>query len=636
MSKQRKHKKGHKPAAEEVAPAKKAAKDDDEFVYVPRGKSKGTYIFILGLMVFTLIIFVVPGQFQALFDPRQAGGADRVFMSWEHPRLGEHEITAIEFENERRRQDRFYWFFGVNDDRVTEYEAIAAYLVTDVLAREAGVEVSDSDLGKAILEGEQGRLMGFAQLGGRDAYIQRLQQTGMAAPDVENTLRDVLRVWRYQSLLAAVGGAWKPESLEESWKGRHEEYTYDLLEAPVENFVEAAKAELPEEDELRAWYEALPPRSGAFAGDWVSERIAAEVVGFPVDANGGSEGDATALLAKYPAPEGADEAQAARDYYDRTFHARFRRAEPLEDEEDARSRIYQSYEEVEQVALREAPVHRALGLWLGELRTRLEAGEEVDLAQEAADLGLTYQAAGEALDLTAWREAEGWGGSYLGSGLFRADAQGLVPDVVVDEHGLSIARVTEKVEAGTAPYEDVAEKVGDEWAKEKAGELALASLQAAYDALVGDQVLAEGEHPTVDAEAFANQAQALGLAVQTREWFDRSEQDPPGYEPTPLELYTRQATWRLGLDTDQVAAPALDDAGERAWLVRCGGKREPAELAITPSELSDLHREAAFTGFLSAAELTSFANYEQLYGLQLDLRDREEDEGEGAEETPEG
>jgi hypothetical protein len=645
MSKNRK--KGRKPDAHHRAqnPAlagdqaevesSSGAKEDDEFVYVPRGKSKGTYIFILGLMVFTLIIFVVPGQFQALFDPREDTGND-VFMSWEHPRLGRQEVTGVEFSNERRRLNSFYYFFGVRDERLTEYEAIASFLVTDALAKEAGVEVSRSDLTTAILEGEAGRLQGFQQIGGQQAYLQRLQQLNMPGPTLEATLRDVLRVWRYQALLAAVAGAWQPESLEESWKGRHGEYRFELIEAVVADYIETAEGELPEAAELQTWYEALPPRTGAFASDWIGERVSAEVMGYPLDAAGDPAGAAasapTALLEKYPAPEGTDEAAAARDYYDRTFHARFRRETPLEDEEDARSRIYESYEEVEAVALLEAPIHRALGLWLGDLRIRLESGEELDLAAETAELGLTYQAPGEAMDLTGWREAETWGGSYVGSGLFRADAQGLVPDVVVDENGLSIAHVVEKLAAGPTPYADVADKVAEEWAKERAGELALEGLQAAYGVLLGETELAVGEKLEVDGQAFAAQAGVLGLEVQTRDWFDKAERDPPGYEPTPLELYTRQATWRLALEENQVGEPALDSDGDRAWLARCSGQREPPELRISPSELGDLHREANFTGFLGSAELTSFQNYQATYALHLN---REEDDA-GASEPEDG
>ena len=85
MSKKRKQGgKHHAPEAE--LDTVHSAEHEDDFVYVPRGKSRGFYIFILVLMVFTLIIFVVPDQFQALFSPRQQTLEE--FLVWEHRPTG--------------------------------------------------------------------------------------------------------------------------------------------------------------------------------------------------------------------------------------------------------------------------------------------------------------------------------------------------------------------------------------------------------------------------------------------------------------------------------------------------------------------------------------------------------------------
>ena len=48
---------------------------DEDFIYVPRGKSRGTYIFILALMVFTLITFVVPYGMTSLFAVARGAGS---------------------------------------------------------------------------------------------------------------------------------------------------------------------------------------------------------------------------------------------------------------------------------------------------------------------------------------------------------------------------------------------------------------------------------------------------------------------------------------------------------------------------------------------------------------------------------
>jgi hypothetical protein len=360
-----------------------------------------------------------------------------------------------------------------------------------------------------------------------------------------------------------------------------------------------------------------------------------------------SEGDPAGLLAAYPIPEGTDLAALARQYYDAHFHTRFLRSEPTIGE-DGEPSLYLSFEEVEAVAQREAPIQRALGQWRDALAARLAAGETVDLAAEAAALGLEYVPSDGPHALAHWRGASeaadptvgptvGLGavqftGRFVEDGVRRADpATGLVLRPIVEHDALVVARVVERVDAHAAPFEEVREKVAEEWAKERASGVALERLREARAALA-----AEGgsgaEPPVVSSEAFAAQAAALGTSVVRRDWFDPSVPLASGATEGPLEAYTRRVARRLALEEGQLSEPELGADKATAWLLRGAGQRPPPEMDIEPREYQELVSLAGFKAQQSAGELFSFERFQKLYGLHLA---RGETPAEG-ERPPEG
>jgi hypothetical protein len=620
-----KSKKKSPPPAAQAPDAEhpKGALKDEDFIYVPRGKSRWTYIFILGLMVFTLITFVVPYGMSSLFGSRRGPG--QTYMTWEHPRLGEREVSIQDFQEQQRELALFFHVLGQRDDSVYDDEATAAFLVTDALAEDAGVQFGARDLADFILQ----------VFGTKERYQQYVGSVTTSA-NFEQVAQKVLRAQRYQQLITAAASPPTAEEIEKSWNERHEQFAFEAIGLAVEPLVETARSEATDEAALRAWYEALPPRSGAFAADWREAQYAAEQVGWPVD----SADDPAGLLAAYPVPEGTDLAAQARQYYDAHFHTRFLKSEPTI-AEDGQPSLYLSFEEVEAQALREAPIQRSLGLWRDALAARLAAGETVDLAAEAASMGLVYVPSDGPHPLAHWRgapepaesaetvgppEAESsegpapFTGRFVEDGIRRADpVTGLVLRPVVERDALVVARVVERVEAHAAPFEEVRDKVAEEWAKERASELALEQLREARTALAPEDGPA-GEPAVVTSEAFAAQAAALGTSVVRRDWFDPAAPLAPlasGVEESPLEAFTRRVARRLSLEEGQLSEPELDVEKTHAWLLRGAGRRPPPELDIEPREYQELLAFAGFEAQQAASELFSFERLQKLYGLHL-------------------
>lgn len=620
MSKKRKQDDAHHGASETKLDTVHAPEHEDEFVYVPRGKSRGFYIFILVLMVFTLIIFVVPEQFQALFSSRPQTLQE--YLVWEHPTRGRTVVTPADFRQEQQRLHKFFSLQQVpNAQDLYEPESVAYFMITDALAQAAGVEVTDAEVGRTILEGSMGFLGGmgdpdpmmgldvagtviqFPPFRTKETYVGTMSNWGIRTDEYEGTLRRVLRVMRYQNLLGTVVGHADPEDIEESWRERHEEFSFDVASVAVADFADEAAALEPTDDELRTWYEQLPSRTAAFADDYIQAGTSAEVVGWSV---AGDE-DVSALLAAFPMPEGTDLAEAAREYYDSVYHARFRREEPLLEGDDPVAQIYEPFEEVQAQATFEAPIYFALNAWLEDLTARADAGEPFDLMLEANGFGLHHEPAGDPRTTAEWRALDAWGGAYLDSALSRAGESGLTDAVVVERSGIYFGRVRERRAAGPAPFEDVREKVIAEWTKAQQGELALAA---------AEDLVAKVTESGVTVETFAGAALELGMSVERLDWFDPNENQAPGAERSAAEERGRIASFQDPAANELIPA-ALDADRERAWVLRCAGRRMPETLAIVPSEYQSLRNQAAARPYeVLFGQLLTLDAYRQRYGLE--------------------
>ena len=638
-----------KPAS---APAKPSP--DDDVIVVPKGQSKMRFFFILGLMIFTLIIFTIGDQFTQAFGTRTAP-AERPAMAWDHPSKGRLEVDVGDWFTFKRALDNFYWVQNRRSDFTDDF--VARMMVLDELALDAGIEISPDELRDGILQGF-GRggpdpalsLMGFFS---GERYQEALRYRGVSPGDFESIVRRCMRVLRYQQMLGFAVAQPTPEAIIESWKEVNQEHAFDYVELAVEGFREAAGAELPEDAELELWYADLADRDLVFFEEMLPERYQAEFVGLRVE----GEETAAGLLERYPLAEGEDLEALARSYYDFYYDVRFRRPEPLsEDQEpEAAARLYQPFEEVVEACRREAPIRMALLSWLRDLQVQAAGGEELALTVEAERLGLFFEYDGVARSQADWAEREdGLGGPFLAEALRNADPTGLPLDVSVTAQGVFLPHVIERHEAGLPEMAAIRERVVEEWTAERAGELALEALEAQRTALAlyedpeeespgeaeepGEEDPAEeaepSGHPKVDAEVFLAQVVGAGYQVGHRDFLRANL--PPARDPLgelPAHQYIRGNYQLAQLEEGEVIEPTLDADEEHAYLIRAAGQRDPVEVDVDPMMLKNYRMLAGWNLYRDFQEKNfSAEGLRERYGLWVDAWERTEEWDPEAEE----
>jgi hypothetical protein len=596
---------------------------EKEIVHVPRETSKLRFVLMIGLVILLLVIFLVPGAIFGTFSG--GGGGESVGARFRIPGEDPVEIESYEFIGHKRLLDAASGFdpflpmqLGIEDRRPTD-EDVARLLLLDRLALDAGLHVSNADLASYMRSLMQALNVSVEQY---NAYV-RSQGTTPAA--LESMLRRSLRARRYLQLVGQVAGIPDPAAIEELWHQDHREYDFEYATLATEGFRDAARDQVPGDEELEEWFQALPEaRRASFR---VPERRLAEYA-YWVDPETTS---AAGLLERYPMLEGAEGAEGtdpeerASDYYDRVFFLRFRRPpkeEPAEDTEGAGEdgagegeetppapeSPYLSQEEVHERLLAEAPAYFAFEAWLKDLRERRQAGEEVDLEREAQELGLAYAKPERPLSRADYAGA-GPAEQALADAVFRTPPETLAIAPVVGERAIGVVRTLERVEPAVPPFEEIRETVEEAWAEERAGELALERLEEvragfSQEAPANEGAEGEDEEPAedspedserrfADAEAFAAALAGLDVEVQRIEALDKAAAAAAKDAAEPARAFVRAHSEYWGLEVGEVPPPALDRTGDTAYLVRLAETREVPLARMTPQELGSYEARAA-------------------------------------------
>jgi hypothetical protein len=593
------------PEGERVAPV------EDEVVHVPKGRSKMRFLLTLGLMLFVLVIFTVGDQLMSTFS----GGRSRAgtYMTWEHPTDGTQSVSYLDYTEARLKIDEFFRAQGQRPDtRQTDDENITYLLITDRLARDAGMEVARKELARMLSEGQRGLCRPFFN---EQSYRAALSSEGISPASFESTLSWLVRVTRYEGLTLTAMATPSPAAVEKAWKDQHNEYAFELVGLKRDDLQSDAALEEPDEAALKAWFEALDAgeKGRLFRDHFTPERISAELLswtpGKPLPAG---------LLERFPAPEGTDPAVAGRNHYDLYQHVRYRKAEPAVPEGetppadgDLRDELYLPYEEVAASAADEARVRAALEDLLADLRARKSAGETLDLAALASELGLEHQSDGLPRSVDDWTAAvDDELVIYL-----RTPGEGnLLRQVVVGSTRLWLGQVLERSPSAPPPFEDVREEARAAWLERRAGELARERLQKVYDGLVakaGSTPVEGAEAPAAVDASDADFAAALteaGLASVSIDWFDPArDTDEPTDDPALAFLRSGYFPGApvYALAEGQVAAPQAAGDDESVWLVRGRGKREPTVLAIRPAEYESLRQNVLYESLGKIYELVN-------------------------------
>jgi hypothetical protein len=578
---------------EEVEPTEHDFRQAEELLKVPKGRSPLTYAFLIFLLIFLLVVFLAWDAFTAMGSNQ---GTNEVVMRWNHPTAGPVEVRRTEF----LLAGRGLGF--ATGSRDVEEDQVARFLVTDRLARDSGVEVGSAELVEQLRQIAD-------SLGGLERYKQIIgRQMPGGTSGFEDLVRDQLRIGRFTALLDQFAAFPDLGELERQWIARHEHVSFQATYATIADFTTVARAESPSDEVLQAWFDARPEFERRAFQQPARQRV--ELIGALFT---DPERRFEALLAAYPPAGEVDGAAQAQDYYDRSYFARFRRAEPLAAEgesevEDLNRRLYLPFEEAAERAAQEAAVEAALLAWRADVEARLAAGETVELAAEAERLGLDFVAPTEGRTLAELREMGGLGGLYIAGPLASLTTPGsLTGGVVIGNEGISVGRLLEALPATTPPVAEIREQVLDQWAAARAVELATAALEAVR-ATLAEGAAAEGAAPAaedgaappplvVSAEAFAAAVTAADLPLEQLDELDRGSQAPAA--PSDLERFLRSRASVFTLEVGAVDAVTKSFDNQRVYLVRVAGKRaaEPAEM--TASEFQQqLAQTRQFAGFM--------------------------------------
>jgi len=312
------------------------------------------------------------------------------------------------------------------------------------------VRVSDQELARTILE----------LWGDETAYRTFVASSGTTTAQFEDAFRRALAVRTLLRYLSSGAVERDPEQLKKDWLAGHQEYAFDVVGLETAAYEEAARAELPDDAALEAWFGERPPFERASYNEPM--KWSAEVAWADLESEA-LEGGLPALLEAFPRPADEDPAALARTYYDSFSPVRFRREEELSAEENpelpARDRLYLPFEEVREVCEREAPIYYALSAWRDDLAKRMgeaELIEVVDLKTEAEKIGLSLVGPSEPLSAEEWNASEEpWCGEATTSSMQVTPPGSLMPKVAVEKGALVVARVYEKVPPELPPFAEI-------------------------------------------------------------------------------------------------------------------------------------------------------------------------------------
>jgi hypothetical protein len=584
----------------------------DDLVVVPKGRSKLAFFFTLGIMLFVLFIFTVGDDVTRTLSGEQAQGS-QTYMSWTSPTRGTQQLSEMDFVLEKRALAPLRGNDVQDDD-------VAYWIVIDALAQESGIAVTDEELSEFILAT-------FQSAAGYQQWVR--SRRGLTAKSFEGTVRRELRVRRYLGLIASAARPFDPSEIEDRWKSRHQEYRFEYIAQPVADMLDAARADVADDTELEAYYDGMY--------DYLKQEyelaaeVRAEVVTLSLEGDPAELGTrAQKLLEAYPGPD-ADPAERAREYYDGFAYARFRKENPdiskIDPSQGIRPEFFQKpFEDVEELALAEAPLYDAFVAWNAELVERLGAGEAIDLAQEAAALGLDYLISDERMSLDVWK-AEHPELSRAADQLAQFTEVGSVtPAPVVGSSSLVIGRVLDKVEKRQPEFSEIRDQIAETWIEEHAVELAMEKLDALRDEFGERPEEPLPFRPEVTSERMAEVAQAAGYELKVREWKDRM--DRPEGDLSSEDQFFLSHTKLYQLREDGVADPSHDNDKAFVYLARVAGIRDPEVSGLDPAEIQGLQQtveQETITAF-STRTFNSRGFMQERYGLWLESWSEEEPE----------
>src|SRR5262245_31357592 len=608
--------------------AKKPRRGDDEILHVPKGVSRGTFLFLVFMIIFLMVIWLVPGSIFSI----ASGSRNPVLVRFTLPGGRTVEWHAREMTEARRAlADAFSVDFilpfqlGIDGNKAPP-EEVTRLLVLDEIARDEGVEITDADLA-----GHLRGLLEFSKGATPEDFKASVRARGLDQVAIEDSIRLLLRVVRFEQLVGFAGAVPDPAAIEKMWRDENVEFAFDYATLPVADLKEEARKELPDEAGLAAWFEKLD--EDAKEGLKSPEKRTAER-GLSRDTE---TTPATELLAAYPErpPAGTEPTapeELGRQYHRRVYFRRFVKPKPPEGE-PASTDLYFKFEEVKEACLAEAPMYFAMQRWIEDLNVRRTNGETIDFAAEAQRLGLEHQAFETALTQEEFAADGATGNKDLAATIFNTDPDGSFSESPFAlPQGLAVVRANSRVEPELPPLESIRDKVAEKWLEPKAEELAEARLAKLRETLEKFEPkppeTKEGEDPPppdskahyrATSDAFQAAVTGAGLTVKSREYVNKStaaRKDQQAEDAERRVLTTQAYAWGLyGLEENEVAEPGLAPEKSSVYLVRLSGKREVPIDDMTPPQYDRYKLNARSKAIQEKGRSRTLAFRPKNYGL---------------------
>jgi hypothetical protein len=589
------------------APEAAGPDQSDDLIVAPGGKHKTRFLMTFLLVIILLTTFSVTGPLMTALTGGEMPG--KGFLSWEVGGQA-REIDAQDFYNEKRRLAPIGGFlFGIGDGRAVSNEEAARFIVIDSVAEHSGVRVTDDELVKFVERSFPAGPAGST----KEQYSAFLKAYRTTAKDFESIVRRGLRYARYQQLMSAGLSVPDMAAVEKAWRGQHQEYRLVGGRLAVADLVAEARAQAPQGADLQAWFDLLTPiEKDAYR---TQDAASAELAVFP---HQDSAVTGVELYAKYPPAADANDEAVAREYHQNFGITRFRRTS-FEGMTPSIENLVLPFDEVKDAAMKEGKAYKAMSAWIADMNERAGKGEAVDFAAEAATLGLAFRTQTEVLTFDSWNALSlPFASRYAFEAILAAQAPGTLPNVVVDQKGLVVAKVLQKNAAAMPPFDQLSERVAEAWAKKKAGELAVARLDAVRERfLVANADGTKGPKAEVEESDFIAALGETKAEIVERDWAERST--PPKDTDTPFDVWLR-GNFTIWTQTEKtVAKSELDRDGANAWIVRASGVRDPQLSRMSPGDVSSLGRNNWFMerGMFTEQQVSGKLALEERYKFKL-------------------
>ncbi len=232
-----------------------------------------------------------------------------------------------------------------------------------------------------------------------------------------------------------------------------------------------------------------------------------------------------------------------------------------------------------------------------DLQDKAAAGETVDLKTAAAALGLTV-IEGDAAGMTRaeMSEAEIWGSPQVASQLAFGTEGAVLARLTATETALVAAQVTTKINRAEPPFADIRDQVATMWAEERAGDLAVESLDYLRQTLAvkPDDVEVADWAPVIAWEDLRKGANEASYATYDRPWLERSAL-PEGKtfqtaSPTDIHLMLSPAPYDSEPGT--VSAATKSNDGKTAFLLRFDSQRDKDPSGMEAATISQFRGQA--------------------------------------------